>query len=304
MKKRKGVVLFVTLMMILLLMGIVNIFLSKTKESKDKVTTIFAMNQTNAVMHNLLGYLNDIQLDEYAIYFASQTIIPLSFGQTNIALKIESDQKLININSLIQASLNENSGVSDKFLILLSRYRLQNPTLFLHLLQDTIDKDIESRNGTESEIVIEYPTFRNLQVYNKTHLNIIVDYYFKETGDIEIYNIPFDDLFSYSSGSMDLNFVSIELMKMIFDDANQYTLNIIDKYEGVFEEIEDMPFDEYYRKKIGKGMLGQGFTTKTNILNIKINLNYKNQFESKIHFKYNIKSKNIFDYEIDEISIF
>ena len=302
MKKRNGVVLFVTLMMILLLMSVVSVFLNKTKESKDKVTTIFAMNQTNAIMHNLLSYISEVELDEYAIFFASQTAIPLNFGESNVFFRLESAQKLINLNGLIRASMKDNL-VSDTFVLLLLRYKIQEPGFFLNLLKDTVDEDTENRDSTASEIILEYPTFRNTKIYNEIHLSQIVDYYFKETGDMSIYEVPFDTLFTFTDSSIDLNFISLELMEILFDDINQYTLRTIDEYDDIYEDIEDMPFDAYYRKKIQKGMLGQSFTTKTQILNIEITLLYLSQFESKIHFKYNIKSKKIFDYEIDEVLI-
>lgn len=302
MKKRDGVVLFVTLMMILLLMSIVTVFLNQTKESKDKVTTMFAMNQTNAVMYNLLNYIKTVELDEYAIYFASQFPIPLNLGRSNVLLRLKSDQTKINLNGFIGASMTDNL-IHDRFILLLLRYKLQEPEYFLDLLKDTVDEDIDSRNSTPSEIVLEHPIFKNLKIYNKIHLEQIIEYYYKETGDVSIYNVPFDDLFTFTQAPIDLNFISLELMEIIFEDMNSFTLKTIDEYEGIFEDMEDLPFDAYYRKKVEKGMLGQSFTTKTEVLAIEITLLYLTQFESKIHFKYNIKSKQIYDYEIGEILI-
>ncbi len=300
MRKRNGVVLFVTMMMILLLMSIVSIFLNKTKESKDKVTTVFAMTQTNAIMYNLLGYINELKLDEYAIFFASQTMIPLNLGDSNVFFKLNSNQRLININSLLNASIKDNI-VSDKFIYFLLKYKIEDPDLFLNLLKDTIDKDRNSRASVESEIVMLHPTFRNGKIYNRAHLDMIVDYYFEQSGDGAIYNIEFDEFFSYTNNSIDLNFISLELMEFLFEDLNHYTISQIDENEGVYDDIEDMPFDPYYRKKIEKGMMGQRFTTKTETIDIEITLVYMSQFESKIRFKYNIKSKKIFDYEIMKI---
>ena len=93
MKTRKGVVLFVTLMMMMLLLGIVSVFLNKTKESKDSVTTVYAMLQTNVVMHNLLQYLKEIDFDETTIFYASQAPFPVNFGQSNVTFQVESSQK-------------------------------------------------------------------------------------------------------------------------------------------------------------------------------------------------------------------
>ena len=307
MKKRNGVILFVTLMMMLLFMGVVSLFLNKTKESKDSSTIIYAMIQTNSIMDNLVGYIKNIEFDEYTIMFASQAPFPLSLGETNIVLKLDSAQKHININSFLKAATEskEADSNSDKFILLLLKYKIEEPNLFLDLLKDTYDTNKEGEEeerSNESEIILEYPTFRNGRIYNENHLSKIVDYYFEKTGDNEIYEIPFDELFSYTTNSViDINFLSLDLMEILFDDANYYSLKTINEYDDIYEEIDDLPFDEYYTKKINKGMLGQTITTETKLIKVSATLNYKTQFKSKISFMYNTNSKNIFDYKIEDI---
>ncbi len=301
MKKRKGVILFVTLMMMLLLMGIVSIFLNKTKESKESSSTIYSIIQTNLITKNLLGYLKTVEFDEDMIFYATQAPFPLSLGSSNVILKLDSAHRYLNINSFIRASIEDNL-VSDKFISFLLNYRLRDPNLFLNILKDSVDKDIQERSNG-SEIVLEYPTFRNGKIYNEIHLEKIVDYYFEMSGDNKIYDIEFDKIFSYTNSSVDINFISLGLMEILFDDANHYLLKSIDDYDDIYEEIDDLPFDEYYTKKVEKGMLGQSISTKTNTLKVKATINYKTQFRSEISFLYNIESKTISDYSIDDISL-
>ncbi|MBL0707961.1 MAG: hypothetical protein JJW00_02840 [Sulfurimonas sp.] len=302
MKKRKGVVLFVTLMMILLLMGIVSVFLNKTKESKDKITTIFAMTQTNAIMYSTIGYLNKIELDEEALDFASKMTLPINFGESNLLIGIKSDNRLLNINSFVRSCIKDNI-VSDKFIYYLQKHKLRDPNLFLDLLKDTIDKDTNNRSGIQSEIVLTYPTFRNSRIYNRSHLDMIIEYYYEQTNDRAIYNVPFDKLFSYYNGSIDLNFISLELMEFLFDDLNANTIAQIANKSGVYGELKNVPFDEYYRKKVKKGIMGQHFTTKTSSLDVKLTLVYMSQFKSHITFKYDMRSKKIYNYEIVDVSL-
>ena len=173
--------------------------------------------------------------------------------------------------------------------------------IFLDLLKDTVDKDVENRNGDDSEIILEYPTFRNTKIYNKKHLDKIIEYYYIKTGDEKIYDVTFDEIFSYTSHTIDLNFTSLDIMRILFEDANEYVLKRINDKIEIFEEMDELPFDEYYMKKVKKGMLGQSFNVETNIIDIKVSVKYLAQFESKISFKYNIISKKVFDYEIQEI---
>ncbi|MDA3909703.1 MAG: hypothetical protein PF437_11510 [Sulfurimonas sp.] len=300
MKKRKGIVLFVTLMLMLLLLGIVSVFLNKTKESKDNVTSSFAMIQTNLIMHNLFKYLTTIKFNEETIHYASMMPIPLNIGQSNLTLKIFSAQRYININSFVQSSIKDNL-VNDKFILLLTKYKVKDPYLFLDLLKDTLDVDKESRNSQNSEIKETYPIFRNGSIYNQTHLDKIIDFYFETTGDIKIYDVPFLEIFGFTNSTVDINFMSYESMKILFDDANQNILRTIADYPDVYEKLEDLPFDEYYMKKISKGMLGQIISTQTELLYISINVNYKEQFKSEINFEYNTKTKKVSNYKINMI---
>ena len=301
-KKRKGVVLLVTLMLIMLLMGIVSIFLSKTKESKDNVTYIYSTMQTNLVMQNLLGYLKEINFDEDMIFYASLAPFPLEFSQSNVLFELKSAQRQININSFIQATLKDNLA-NDRFILLLLKYKVKEPNLFLDILKDTHDKDIDERNSEDSEIINEYPIFRNSKIYNQVHLDKIIDYYFDKTGDNNIFDVPFSDIFSFDNSSIDINFMSRDTMEILFEDANYNILKAIEEKVEIYDELEDLPFDEYYINKIEKGILGQIIKTKTTLLEIKADVNYKTQFTSKISFKYNITSKKITDYTIDEVLI-
>ena len=300
-KGRKGIVLLVTIMLLLLLLGVMNIFLKSTKETQDDVTYIFALQQTNLVMHNISEYIREMKLDEQSIFYGSKMSFPLEIGDALVTLKLDSAQKKININSFIRATITDNL-VADRFLTLLSNYSIQNPSFFLAILQDTLDEDKENRNG-ESEIVLSYPTFRNKQIYNLKQLEQIKDYYYFKTGDRKIYDFSMNDVFSFYNGTIDMNFISSDILRLLFDDANSYTLELIATHDIIYDNMKDLPFDNYYTKKIEKGVLGQNLNTKTNIITISVQLNYKAQFISKLLFRYNIKQKKILDYDIKKILI-
>ena len=156
---------------------------------------------------------------------------PIDLGQSYVTVEIDSAQKTININSLITDSL-KNNITSDKFIDLLIDNKIKEPLFFLNILQDTIDKDDLSRNN--SEIVLEHPTFRNNKIYNNIHFEQIINYYFSKTGDSNIYNFKYKEIFNFTSNSIDMNFISIEAMKLLFDDANHYSLETISKHEIIF----------------------------------------------------------------------
>ncbi|MEA1956667.1 MAG: hypothetical protein U9N02_09290 [Campylobacterota bacterium] len=297
---KNGVVLLVTLMLIMLLLGLVTLFLSKTKQSKDFVTYSHALNQTSLTMTNLVTFIKQIQLDEESIFYAAGMPYPINLGQSDVTVEIDSAQKTININSLISDSL-KNNITSDKFIDLLIDNKIKEPIFFLNLLQDTIDKDDQSRNN--SEIILEYPTFRNGKIHNSIHFKQIIDYYFSKTGDANIYDFKYEEIFNFTSNSIDMNFISMDAMELLFDDANHYILETISKHEEIYEKLDDLPFDSYYMKKVKAGKLGQSFMTETQLINMKISINHKGNFTSHISVLYNIKSKNILEYNVDKITI-
>jgi len=300
MRAKKGVVLLVTLMLLMLLLGLMNIFLVKTKEAKDDVVYEFALNQTNLVMHNIFEIVKHVNFDEDTIFYASKISFPLNFGSTDVILKVDSAQKYIDLNSMLRMTLKDDF-LNGRFLSWLEDYKLENSQYFLDLLQDTIDTDKDPRSG-DSEIIEEYPNFRNGAIYSKSQLNKIIDYYYEKTGDEIVYKLPIYEMFSVDNQALDLNFASFKILEFVMDDADSYLLKSITKHSEVYEKIKDLPFDDTYKKKIKKGLFGQRFTTKTELLDVDIKLTYKTHFKSHITFKYNVNSKKIIDYnlEIDE----
>lgn len=291
-------------MMVMLLLGVVMIFLEHTKESKENVTYEKAFLQTNLIMKNMHKYIKDVPFDETTIFYASKTSLPMVLGDSLALIKIKSDHSLLNINQIINATLND-TIVYDKISSFFYKYRVRNPELFIQFLQDTIDGDKEERNsGSGSEIVLKEPTFRNGKIYNYSHLMKIVDTYANIDNDQNIYKVPFKELFSYSNNSIDINFANHIMLDLLFDDANIYLLKEVAKHLKLYETIDDLPFDTHYLQKIKtKTFLGHNIITETSVITIEISFEYKKQFKSIVSFKYNTTSNNIHDYEIIDIDV-
>lgn len=301
---KKGIVLFTTMLLILSLMSIILIFLNTTKDTKDKITQEFALIQTNLIMKNLSSYFNNIQFDEEKIFYGSKMPFSLDIYDSNINFTIDSMHKYLNINVLAKMMIKKDNKIYDDFISYLYKYNLREPEFFVDLLLDTIDKDnIEINSGSHSEISINNPRFRNGKIYNKTHFQIILDYYYFETNDKSIYNIPFDSIVAFNSSEIDINFATKELLKMFFYDANQYSLDMIINNNQIYEKIANLPFDENYIKEISKGRFGHKISTTSVSIKVKVELNYLKQFSSKVEFIYNTKTKKLTDYVILDIII-
>ena len=302
--QKKGIVLFTTLLLIMALMAVIMIFLNKTKEAKDDINYEFALIQTNSIMYNLVKYFDDIPFDEETIFYGSKMPFTLPFEDSTIKFNIDSAHKYLNINSITNAMIKKNNKIYNDFIDLMYKYKLKDPEFFVDLLIDTIDKDkVEKNSGSGSEISLQNPTFRNGKIYNNDHLKIIIDYYAAISSDNAIYNIPFSTLFSFDSPSFDINFASEELLNIIFHDADQFTLDIIKKHSKIYDDLNDLPFDEFYLKDIAKGRLGHSISTNSTLIKVVVELNYKSRFNSKIQFLYNTKSKKLSGYTILDISL-
>ena len=299
-RDKKGIVLFVTLMLIMLLLGLVNIFLKHTKESKDFTHYSFAINQTNSILYALVDYLKDIKLDPETVFYASKIPYPLAIDNTTISIEIDSAQNKLDINSLIRDSIKNNRS-ADKLVTLFIKYDIKEPELLLRLFQDTIDKDNDNR-AFNTEIIVQNPTFRNDMIYNKSHFHQILEYYYLRVNDKNVFLLEKDNLFSFRSFPLDLNFLSRDVLEMLLDDANEYGISMLAKHEVFYEKFSDLPFDEAYIKKLeSKSVYGQSLSVVTNTIKMSIIINYKNQFNSDISILYNYKSKKIVDYSIDKI---
>lgn len=313
MKRRNGVVLLVTIMMIMLLMGLVGMFLTKTKESKDSVTYEFAMLQTNMMMRNVLESLREIKLDQNMLFLASKIPLPVNFGSSSAIIKLDSAQKYINIGLLIKESINKENNkrdaITNSFIEYLRQYDLKEPYLFLHILQDSVDKDNESRNGLESEIVESFPAFREGDIFNELHLAQMIDYYFDKSGDAKIYEVPFSEMFSFKNTVIDINYASMEILEFLFDDIEQYVLRAIYEHEEIYEKKSDLE-DEFTKETVEllfSKRMGQEFSISTSQLKVKISLAYKSQFQSNVSFEALLSEDKISstsEYSIDGVEFF
>jgi len=302
--KKKGIVLFTTLLLIMALLAVVMVFLNKTKEAKDNISYEFALVQTNSIMHNLVKYFDDIPFDEETIFYGSKMPFTLPFENSTVKFNIDSAHKYLNINSIAKSMVKKNNKIYDDFINMLYQYKLKDPEFFVDLLLDTIDNDnIEKNSGSGSEISLQNPTFRNGKIYNSKHLKIILDYYVAISSDNAIYNIPFPTLFSFNSPSIDINFASKELLDIIFHDADQFTLDTIKKHSKIYNSLNELPFSVIYLKDIAKGRLGHSISTSSTLIKVNVELNYKSQFKSKIQFLYDTQNKTLSDYTILNISL-
>jgi len=305
MKERKGIVLFTTILLIMALLSIVMVFLNSTKKVKDTLSYEYAQIQSNIIMYNLVEYFNGIKFDEEVIFYGAGVPFTMEFGDALVNLEFNSAHDKLNINAFSETIKTKDNTTYNNFITYLYSYRVKDPDLFVDLLLDTIDVDnLEKNSGNGSEIALKEPLFRNGKIYNKEHFKYIIDYYIQQTDDKDILKVPFENFISFNSPDIDINFASKELLDIIFYDANNFILETISKHTDIYYKLDDLPFDHYYLENIKKGRFGQSITTTTNILDVKVELNFNGKFNSNIRFFYDIKNKKLTQYKVKNIDIY
>ena len=184
----------------------------------------------------------------------------------------------ININ-------NYNKNNSIKFFMnnLLDYYRIYNADLFLAILSDSIDIDSKEKDY-HSEIKVYNPYFQDGKIYDYNHLKMILDYYFKQTNDENIYKIPWKKLFYFYK--IDYNYIDCNLL-------NDEFLNIL----GIKKNSKCDIILENLDKQIIKNLKLSAFNHKKPFyFEIKIEYFFYN-YKNILNLIYDIKTKKVVSFE-------
>ncbi|MEA1916044.1 MAG: hypothetical protein U9N42_00785, partial [Campylobacterota bacterium] len=223
-----------------------------------------------------------LKLDEEMVFYGSKMPISIALESEVIDIKLQSTQYGININTLFKAAIKQ-PIIYDIFSEYLNRYRLKDPAFFMALIQDTIDKDDVGQFSDESEIILYNSTFKNGAIVNRAHLDEIINYYFLSTSDAAIYSIDFNSMFTFNTTFIDLNFASKDVVDFIFYDADENSRATLYAIDEPYEKMSDLPFDDFYRKKLSKPVMGQGIGIKSSSINLTAKIN-----SSTFSFQYTI----------------
>jgi hypothetical protein len=282
---RRGVALLVTLIMLsalsLLLVKSYDVN-SKFSNDEKELRLIYQANKISLDSKPLLkNVLKDVNSSE-AFDFIFSKPFPVMGKNFNLVFQFYPVQNSININSIISGK-TINKEVYDIIENILISYNVSDTDFFLKLLIDTIDSDSEER-VYGSEIVVDDKFFTNSKIYSKKHLKKIMDYYYTSRDDKNIYKIPWDRYINFDTNEIDINFASLELIKLLLPNTNISNL-FKEKY---YEKFSDLNIDKD-RENILKKLKVQFDTNK-----VGVNILYDN-FDKKIEldFIYDIKKADI-----------
>ncbi len=182
--------------------------LSTTQKEFDRVSQIDAQNQFNLLFKDFSKMIKsfDINSSDGLELFLSMSLPGITEPKSGVTVTFRSESLMdrLNINNILYQSIlppKPDSEQKRAFLMrplekFFAKYELSDPYTMIDILLDTIDLDDLSR-GNDTEIANEDYNFRQGQIYNFTHFQKIIKYYYKLTDDENIFKITKEEIEKY-----------------------------------------------------------------------------------------------------------
>lgn len=286
---KKGVALLITIVILAIFSVLVLKSFSISTQVVNQNNEIRLLSQSNRLLEDskkiVKNTLKDINSTEaYAILFSEPFVIAnKNFTLTFTFSPVENG---LNINSLLQNSKRNEESIL-VFETILSTYNVQNIQFFVDLILDTIDEDVDERSYG-SEIILKDTFFTNSKIYSQKHLDKIIDYYAQVKDAKNIYKVDWGKYIRFDEDAIDVNFASIELLKILL--SNPYINDAFKK--TYYENYDDLKIDE--DKQAFLNNLNLTFTTSRILVKVAFDdlikkVNFKFIYDKKANTIENIK---------------
>jgi hypothetical protein len=239
---RRGIVLFITLAILLLLSSIIFLFLHQSNLLKKSVRTNIDTIQTNLLLSDMSHFLKVQNFTQEDIFYGSGIPVSLDLGSLSGTITLSSARSRININAYL-TSIIENQEALQSFLQWMDNRHIKDPTLLLALLLDTYDTDLYERQSG-SEIKNSYPWFQNGSITNPRAMQMILETYQTLSGDSNVTLDSWEETFGYESSILDLNYATTEQLQLLYPNFTPATIATLSAHQTYYGKVEDIPIDE------------------------------------------------------------
>ncbi len=288
---RRGVVLFITLALMLMLSTVVMLFLKEGLEVKRSVRENIAVIQTNLLLNDMSGFLKKQNFSQEDIFYGSGIPVSLDLGPLSGSISLTSAQRTININRFLEAVLHDQQALVS-FLDWLDGLKLKNQPLLISLLLDSYDSDSYERM-TGSEIVLERPWFQNGSIANERALRTILQRYGELSGDSNISIERWLDVFGFEGERVDLNYLNSDQIKLLYPDLPAIVVDTLARHDTLYKSAEDIPIDPESRAKLSQKRFGIIPSFKTSTIEITIGFTTTQECSGEMDFLMEVKKKRI-----------
>ncbi len=219
--------------------------------------------------------------------------IELQSDELSMEISFDSAAKGLNPNNLLKKDRNKTRINADYVLLfdrILQSVNLQSKELFLALLEDTLDKDLEERIPG-SEIALYNKRFAQGQIENFQKFCMLLDRYVELTEDPAIYEIPWREILGFYSKQIDFNYISPTLLRYILPYLDPETIKALTTGKKMgFAKWKDLQIAKEYRDELKK------FNIAFYVPIVRANMVFqRNGRKSLGEFVYDIKQKKVVD---------
>ncbi|WP_457594843.1 hypothetical protein [Hydrogenimonas sp.] len=296
---RRGVVLFITLAILLMLSTVVLLFLKEGGAVKKSVRENIAVIQTNLLLNDMSDFLKKQNFTQEDIFYGSGIPVTLDLGPVSGSIAITSAQSRININRFLDAVLHDQQALVS-FLDWLDTLRLKNQPLLISLLLDSYDSDRYERM-TGSEIALERPWFQDGAIANAKALETILRRYAELSGENNISIERWERVFGFEGETLDLNYADSDQIRLLFPDLPQIVVDTLARHDTLYKSVEEMPVDPESKIKLMQKRFGILPTLHTSQIAVAIGFTTTQECSGKMGFLMEVKKKKITDLTLSPI---
>ncbi|MDP3302459.1 MAG: hypothetical protein Q8S36_10895 [Sulfuricurvum sp.] len=222
--KKPGMVLMMTLVLITVMMGIVAVVLTQNERLSRVRDNAF--NQSI-----ILRIVNDLEQQLPSLLSAITGPEQLDL-MVRLPLQLESKKKdfilkgqlssiygRLNINRIISSDGKINEAYVALLMRIFAVHPIADSDMLMKLILDTVDTDIIER-GTDTEIALIQPDFKNGSIVDSLQFNSILERYVNLTRDTTVLSIPWEDYIGYDGEKMDFNALNAETLSLILPNVS------------------------------------------------------------------------------------
>lgn len=232
--KKNGIVLMMTLVLITVLMGIVALVLTQNSNLSKHINSGFTHSATLRIVNDLERELPSLLssitgAEELDIAMRLPLQIESKKGDFMLKATLSSPYSKLNINNLCDSNGTLNKSYYDVWLRLFNYYPIADSEIFLKLVLDTIDTDLNER-GIDTEIAWTQSDFKNTKIASMEQFSHILERYILLTRDKSVLKIPWEKYVGFEGERVDINAMSHETLSLLLPSVPTETLRQITTY--------------------------------------------------------------------------
>ncbi len=293
---RKSITLLITLALIVAISSLIAIGLHIVDTASTQVQRKHNLVQTTTFVQNIAQILKkksgDINSSE-GLELLISLPIDLESNEIEAHISFDSAAKGINPNNFLKIEQNR-TVFNPEYILLFDRIlqsaNVQSKELFLAMIEDTLDKDLDERIPG-SELALYNKRFAQGSIENFKKFWMLVEHYVLLTADPNIYTIPWKKILGFYSKKIDFNYISPILLGYMLPYVDAETIKKLTiAKQANFGDWKDLPLAKEDKDRLKKYDISFFVPVVEGNLSIK-----QGDQKSFARFVYDIKQKKVMD---------